>query len=109
MVSWYDTSLLAMQFKGFSEWEPRVQAIVTLVGGVVFLVALTTFVRRLGWWVILIPAVFVGVMYFLNKNAGCMRKAARPGDLVVVEQGSHGTLGDRLKPKQSPDPEQSVR
>lgn len=69
-----------MQLKGFSEWEPRTQAIVSLVGGVVFLVMFTAFVRRVGWPVIFVPVLLIGILYLMNKNAGCMESATKPGD-----------------------------
>lgn len=75
---------LALEFKGFSQWEPRTKAIACIVGGVLALVFSITFVRKVGIIAIAVPAVIIGAIFAMQKNQGCLDKA---GD--VQEEGTY--------------------
>lgn len=90
-------AFLAIQLKGFSAWEPRTQAIVSLVGGVIFLVMATAFVRRVGWMAIVLPIALVLGLYWINSSAGCMETAIEPEEKGNFE--AKGGIKSVVKPK----------
>ncbi len=62
---------LALELKGFSQWEPRTKALVSIVGGILILVISLSFIRKVGIIAIILPVGVFGSIYMMSKNSGC--------------------------------------
>ncbi len=78
---------LALELKGFSQWEPRTKALVAIVGGVLLLVFTIALIRKVGVVAIAVPAVIIGALYVMNQNSGCLEGATEVNDEGTYQKG----------------------
>lgn len=71
---------LALEFKGFSQWEPKTKALVCIIGGIITLAISISFVRKVGIVAIIVPALIIGSIFAMSKNSGCLEKATEVQD-----------------------------
>lgn len=84
---------LALELKGFSQWDGRTKALVCIIGGVILLVLSIALVRKIGVLAIAVPSVIIGALFIMNKNSGCLESATD-----VQEEGAY----QKKKAKQAP-------
>lgn len=75
---------LALEFKGFSQWEPKTRALVAIVGGIIILAISISFIRKVGIIAIIVPILVFGSIFVMSKNSGCLEKAGE-----VQEEGTY--------------------
>ena len=75
---------LALEVKGFGQWEPKTKALFCIIVGVFTIVSTIALIRKVGVLAIALPCVIIGAMYVMNQNAGCMDAATD-----VKEEGSY--------------------
>lgn len=84
---------LALNFSGFSQWEPRTKALVCIVGGVLALAVAIAFIRKVGIVAILVPVIIIGAIFAMQKNSGCLDKAGDVQTEGTYEKGKVNTPG----------------
>lgn len=97
---------LAVNLKGFGDWDPKTKALVFIVGGVLLLVFSVAFVRKVGFVGILVPTIVIGAIYAMNQNSGCMQNSTDANELGTYEKEKKNLLapksGDKPAPKTPP-------
>ena len=76
--------IFALNVKGFNDWDGRTKALVGLVAAVLAIVVCVGLVRRVGWPALLVPAVLIGALALMNRNAGCLEHAGDLKDLKTT-------------------------
>ncbi len=82
---------LALELKGFSQWDNRTKALVCIVGGVLLLVGSIALVRKVGAVAIAVPAIIIGALYVMNQNSGCLEKATEVNEEGTYQKGKAKT------------------
>src|SRR6476620_11403531 len=89
---------LALNLKGFHDWDPKAKALVVIVGGVILLIFSIAFVRKVGVVGILVPVVIIGSIYVMNQNAGCLDKATDVQEDGAYQKGKAKPAGKTATP-----------
>lgn len=89
---------LALNLKGFNDWDPKAKALVVIVGGVLLLILSIAFIRKVGIVGILVPTVIIGAIYVMNQNSGCLGNATDANETGTYEKGKIKKPGTTTTP-----------
>ena len=78
---------LALNLKGFNDWDPKAKALVAIIGGVLLIILSIAFIRKVGVVGILVPTIIIGAIYTMNQNSGCLGNATDANEEGTYEKG----------------------